>query len=498
MNHRFHTRRLPTLWSLVTILYLSLLAVGCGDSEDYVFSNSVSPSTATIRLQTVLARTVPAAVTDYRLTGLSSGGDILYGPVVQAKAGTVNFTGVSTQVTSVFLELLENGTVVGSGTFPVSLTPEEVFVLADPNFSVVDTRFLASLSPQGSLSFHAINDADGSLTDIPSPVTTTTGILDFALSPSNDVLYTLSGNGLLRTYRTSVESRTSLVTQSFPLVGEVTVGTGCDDASLLVDPTGRFVIALTFTQETVYPNFRFHDGAQGRYAFHIFLVNPNDGSLQEGPNSPFTRPNWVMNARPQGFDQEGHFYFVERVKKEFSITPLMFVSGLALDAATGRFTELGSHYADISGPYHRSFTANLVPLASTFVIDIQGDRLYWQGNHKANALSPEFTQPSYVFQIEEDGGLSQVDGSPILPDLSAARYAGPGVIFPSGSFGIIMQSSFLSLFALNPETGIPTFVRDLPTSFSFYRGDSESGGYARVIRFIAPGLVLLTSRTRSH
>lgn len=109
----------PLLLFLLTAL--TTLVVGCGSSHHDVASgggNSPAPSTATIRVQQVLARAVPSVVTQQRFTGFDARGEAHFGPVLQDKAATVELKDVPLTVTLLQIEYLQGSTVVGIASIP--------------------------------------------------------------------------------------------------------------------------------------------------------------------------------------------------------------------------------------------------------------------------------------------------------------------------------------------------------------------------------------------
>jgi hypothetical protein len=76
------------LRSLFCVLALAAaLVVGCGDSEDFVFTNNnaVNPTGAFVTLNHVLARAVPDNIATYRVSGMDDTGNVLFGPEDFAK-----------------------------------------------------------------------------------------------------------------------------------------------------------------------------------------------------------------------------------------------------------------------------------------------------------------------------------------------------------------------------------------------------------------------------
>ena len=134
---------------LIFILLLALLTWGCGSS----FKETINPGppgpgasgAATIRLLSVLERSVPTAVTQMRLSGFNAQGQRLYGPTTQAKSASLDFTGVPVAVTTVRIDYLTQNETVGVAIVPVALVAGEVFIISDPDFDDV-TELLERLT----------------------------------------------------------------------------------------------------------------------------------------------------------------------------------------------------------------------------------------------------------------------------------------------------------------------------------------------------------------
>lgn len=137
------------------IACLVTLVVGCGGSTVEVnsFSNSngttgpnLSGQTGTVTVQTQVATgqisaqqsiaiqsdVIPAFVDELRFTGQDQFGFLVYGPVVRAKAGTIELDNVPIEVVSLRIELLTNGFVVGGLVTPINVPTNEVVFLTNP------------------------------------------------------------------------------------------------------------------------------------------------------------------------------------------------------------------------------------------------------------------------------------------------------------------------------------------------------------------------------
>ena len=131
---------------LVSTLLLALAFVsGCGDNnEDFVFTTPQGNPTRPIRVQNVLARTIPTTITTITAFGLDSADGLVYGPDAR--------TPDTTMVYQVPLNVVEfrlayqnaNGDVVGVYQTDVPSGTTE-FVINDPDFVDLDD-FVESLA----------------------------------------------------------------------------------------------------------------------------------------------------------------------------------------------------------------------------------------------------------------------------------------------------------------------------------------------------------------
>ena len=133
-----------------------------------------------MRLESVLARTVPAEVTNLRLSGLSSAGNVMYGPQTRAKAAVVEFTGIPITVTRLLIEYLVDDQVIGLAELDVVLRENQVLVIEDPDFQDVGAILTAlEITPssariaQGTQVALAVagRRSDGSVSDVTGSVT---------------------------------------------------------------------------------------------------------------------------------------------------------------------------------------------------------------------------------------------------------------------------------------------------------------------------------------
>lgn len=135
MIKTFHQLRL----TLLALLLLGASWIGCGgDGNGGGGGNAApppppAPTTATIQVDHVLTRTVPANVDTFVFLGFNSSGAQVYGPDSRAKAARILLT-VPLTMTSLTINYLSNGVVVGTFSQPVALTAGGTLVINDPSF----------------------------------------------------------------------------------------------------------------------------------------------------------------------------------------------------------------------------------------------------------------------------------------------------------------------------------------------------------------------------
>lgn len=142
--------RFSRLFLFFFLAWSALFSVGCGGSDEtFVATGTSNPSPASLRIRSVLARAVPANVTDLRITGFDSEQRVLYGPVTRAKAAEILLENVPVAVRRVQIEYLDDGTLVGIGSSLVTLQPGQVTDLVDPDFAdVIAGLSLLSVTPE--------------------------------------------------------------------------------------------------------------------------------------------------------------------------------------------------------------------------------------------------------------------------------------------------------------------------------------------------------------
>ncbi len=141
------------------LCYLAfLLMLGCGGgSTSFQGEGTVSassgtsspgnpaPTSATVRLESALARAVPAQVTSLRLTGFDLAGGVRFGPITRAKSRVIDFENVSLSVRRIMVEYLVDSRVVGLGSRDVTLNADQINVISDLDFRDVEA-VLSSLT----------------------------------------------------------------------------------------------------------------------------------------------------------------------------------------------------------------------------------------------------------------------------------------------------------------------------------------------------------------
>lgn len=144
---------LPHRLLLILLSLVSLVLAGCGDSEDYVFTQSPQPASgqaATVQLRSVLEQTVvPSTVASFRATGFDSAGAIRFGPETVAKAALVVWDDVPVEVTEFLVEYVNaQGSLLGVSRTRVTLVSGGTFVIESPTIvPVTATLDRITLSP---------------------------------------------------------------------------------------------------------------------------------------------------------------------------------------------------------------------------------------------------------------------------------------------------------------------------------------------------------------
>jgi hypothetical protein len=102
--------------------------------------NNVAPvpvvgTTDVVINQVLSAKAIPNTATTVRLTGRTAANEVAYGPAEQPLTVQNTFTNVPVNVTSLTIEYLANGTLLGTLVLPVALVEGADFVINDPDFT---------------------------------------------------------------------------------------------------------------------------------------------------------------------------------------------------------------------------------------------------------------------------------------------------------------------------------------------------------------------------
>ncbi|MEW6283663.1 MAG: CAP domain-containing protein [Candidatus Eremiobacterota bacterium] len=118
------------------VVLLAILSAGCGGGGGGNAANPANPAnpnpqTATVQVNHVLARTVPATVDTFRFSGPDSNGTVVFGPQDVAKSAQVNLT-VPVTMVALNIQYLSGGTVVGTYSQGTTLTAGGTLAINDP------------------------------------------------------------------------------------------------------------------------------------------------------------------------------------------------------------------------------------------------------------------------------------------------------------------------------------------------------------------------------
>ena len=233
-------RRLLNLTLLVTLLTLLGCGGGGGGNSDGLDGSPpsiiVPTSTATLRLENVLARAIPSSITQLRLTGYDATGRVLFGPVSQPKDAIMDFLEVPVTVRRVQVEYLEGTRLAGLALTNVTLLAGQISVLRDLDFQDVDAALTRITIEPSNLTL-----AKG-----------TTGKLTAVGHYSDDQVLDLSNSVTWRAADTAVEvSNSGIVTALLPGTAEVTASLGGITSSSRVNVTEATLDSLRFEPATV-------------------------------------------------------------------------------------------------------------------------------------------------------------------------------------------------------------------------------------------------------
>lgn len=125
--------------SLAILLLLHLVGCGGGGGNSAGGGNPAPPQLPTvgrIQINFATARQVPTSVERFRFTSFNSGGEVVYGPEDESKAGTVELT-VPLATTRLLIEYFEAENSVGNAELPIDFSTTDLVVINDPDFTDV-------------------------------------------------------------------------------------------------------------------------------------------------------------------------------------------------------------------------------------------------------------------------------------------------------------------------------------------------------------------------
>ena len=157
MNSRTHQSAPSPLRLVITFMLLLASLTGCGSSGETVavtqtntvaaINPNLAPGTpggpplsgqvATVQIQSVLARTVPAEVTQFQILGSNRDGFPIFGTITVAKSALVTLT-VPIEVVQLDVDLLDtNGNPIALYRQTLALSSGQVFVINDPDYVAI-------------------------------------------------------------------------------------------------------------------------------------------------------------------------------------------------------------------------------------------------------------------------------------------------------------------------------------------------------------------------
>lgn len=140
----------PIFRIIFSALVLLAAIAGCDSQEEFVFTGNNTTPVAAIQVNSVLARTVPDQITTFRFTGLDSTGSTLFGRTTRDKAQEILLESVPVAVSTLRIEYLAAGIVVGVGENAVALQQGRTYTLTDPDFDFVFADEPLSVAPSDS------------------------------------------------------------------------------------------------------------------------------------------------------------------------------------------------------------------------------------------------------------------------------------------------------------------------------------------------------------
>lgn len=140
-------------WLLVLLSVCFLAGCGSGGEDRFVDADPVPEPTATVALNFVLARTVPANVTTIEIRGLDGAGNTAFEPVSRAKATQIQVGGIPITVKTLRLRYFEGAFLVGEGDTAVNLNPNGINQFSNLDFTTITVTNLSVL-PAGPVNLN--------------------------------------------------------------------------------------------------------------------------------------------------------------------------------------------------------------------------------------------------------------------------------------------------------------------------------------------------------
>jgi len=303
---------------------------------------------------------------------------------------------------------------------PSCITTLRVVSVPVARFAYVSNQF------SNTISGYVIDDASGTLTEVPgSPFTTADGPRSVAVCISGQLLYVANGgtsaapgNGVSGF---KIDLNTGALT---PVPGSPFAG-GSAPRRIVVDPTGNFVYTANSGDGTVSG----------------YKINGATGALTQVPGSPFTAQNGPFGVT---VDPSGRFVYVTN---HFSSS----VSGYALNPTTGALTPIsGSPFFTDGGPSEGG--------SGPFGIAVNPSGTYaYVTNH--------FTGNVTGFSIDPTtGALKLLDSSPYPAGSEPFGIE----VAPSGGFVYVVNrgSSDVYAYSVTAGSGALTPIQTSPFSVS--------------------------------
>lgn len=139
---------------LILTLSMALLLLACGDGNNGAVTGDPPPEPrATVLFRFVLARAVPAGVTQIEVRGFDVSGNLSFEPVTFDKAAEIQVGNIPLVVRTLRVRYFEGPFLVGQGDIEVLLTPNGRHLISDPDFSDVIVTDL-SILPTGPVTLN--------------------------------------------------------------------------------------------------------------------------------------------------------------------------------------------------------------------------------------------------------------------------------------------------------------------------------------------------------